>query len=158
MRKALLLLLLFTGCYKGHLYVQQETVDKNYLASTWTKTPDYRADTPPYGQNLLVAWDFPLSTYRRELALDITVRFWDNTEAKLVQKLGRRRGSNSFFYPNPGHIKEKKILTYKIDVVAGDGEIIEVWKHQLWTELISVDSTNSSVSFQPKQESVIEVP
>ena len=41
----------------------------------------------------------------------------------------------SFFFSR--HDKEK-VLTYKIDVITKDGNIVYKWKHQLWKELIVV--------------------
>jgi len=172
--ESLLLSLCLSGCYKGHLYVQQEWVDKSSLASSWVKTPDYRADRPAEGQRLLMSWDFPKSTFDKKLTLIARVRLWDNTEEVLAYPIKRKRGSTDYFFPNGGEGKSRKILTYLVQVVAENGEVVEAWKHQFWTELIEIDregssfleeesrsdaeEINSSVSFQPKQASVIETP
>lgn len=168
------MLLLLSSCYRGHLYVQEEWVDKASLASSWVRTPDYRQEDPPVGQRLLVSWDFPISVYRRHLTLHAVVRFWDNTEKTVAYELKRRRGATDFFFRDESEEQNNKILTYRVQIRAGDGELIETWKHQLWTELIEVDKENSSgfgvekrreahsisssVSFHPRQESVIETP
>lgn len=145
--------LFLAGCYRGHLYVQQEWVDRNFLASTHVGTPDPRQCEPMEGQRLLIAWDFPRSLYSCGLTLLATVRFWDEKEEVRTIPLVRRRGAEAFFFPG------EKILTYRVDVVASNGEVIESWLHQFWIELIDVGkSKSSSVSSQPMHESVIERP
>ncbi len=146
-------LLFSSGCYRHHLYVQQEWVDRNSLASSHVNTPDPRQCDPPEGQRLLVAWQFPKSYFCRDLTIVATVRFWDDTQ--LVEKIPviRKRSYKALFYSN------QKILTYRVEVVTKEGEILETWQHQFWTELIDVGaSKSSSVSSQPRQASVMERP
>lgn len=140
------------GCYKDHLYVQQEWVDRNFLASTHVGTPDPRQEDPPQGQRLLVSWKFPRNLLDQQLSLLLRVRFWDNQEEFLCRPIHKSWGSAAFFFP------KTKLLTYKIDVVNREGACIETWEHQFWTELIDIDRSNSSVSSQSKQGSVIDTP
>lgn len=157
--KILAALLLFTGCYRHHLYVQQEWVDKNFLASSHVNTPDPRQDDPPEGQRLLIAWDFPRSVFQKELTLAISVRFWGDTQKEITYPLAKKRGYRAYFFPN------EKILTYRVRVLTRDQEVIESWNHHFWTQLIEVgesseaaESSISSVSSHPTQESVIDMP
>ena len=150
---------LLSGCYRHHLYVQQEWVDRNFLASTRVGTPDSRQTDPPEGQRLLIAWDFPLSQFQRSLTMLVTVRFWNDKQQTLSFPLDRKRGCTAYFF------SKEKILTYLVQVITQDGKIIETWKHHFWTELITVgdskadaSSSSSSVSSQPMQGSVIEHP
>ncbi len=132
--------------------MQQEWVDRNFLASTHVGTPDPRQCDPPEGQRLLIAWDFPRSYFSCGLTLVATVRFWNEEQVTRTIPLLRRRGYQAFFFP------DEKILTYRVDVIS-NGEIVESWLHQFWTELIDVgNNRSSSVSSQPMQESVIERP
>lgn len=95
-----------------------------------------------------------------------TVRLWDNSEKKIVQKIERKRDSTAFFFPDDQPEKNLKILTYRVQIFTGNGDLVETWKHHFWTELIDIDRDNLSsaermrdtVSSQPKQESVIETP
>lgn len=121
---------LFTGCYKNHLYVQQEWVDRNFLASTQVGTPDPRQADPPEGQRLLISWKFPRSLLDEELRLLVRVRFWDNAEECFSQPIDCSWGYAALFF------SEKKILTYKLDVLNAKGKCIETWEHHFWTELI----------------------
>lgn len=142
----------FTGCYKEHLYVQQEWVDRSFLASSKIGTPDPRQECPPEGQRILVAWRFPDYLFFQQLRLRLTVRFWDNTEEVIDHFIHRTRSYAAFnFY-------KKKILTYRIEVVNGQDEVIETWEHQFWTELINIDRKSLSVSSHPRHGSVMETP
>ncbi|HEX2583377.1 MAG TPA: hypothetical protein VHL30_04600 [Chlamydiales bacterium] len=159
----LLKLLFLTGCYKNHLYVQQEWIDERYLASTRVNTPDPRKGNPPNGQKLLVKWDFPKSQLDRQLTMLITVRLWNNSEQIFSRPVERKRDYIDLFFPTED--KNLRILTYKVEVFTKEKELVEVWKHHFWTELIDVRDNRSSarqrssaVSSQPKQGSVMETP
>lgn len=131
---------LFVGCYVNGLYVQEEWVNRDFLASSQVETPDPRQKCPPKGQRLLVGWDLPRSLYRQHPKLSITVWLWDNTLEKIECDLQRRRGSEAFFFPNEEPDLDRRILTYKVDIVSADGTILKTWKHHFWTKLIKLDS------------------
>lgn len=149
-----IILTLFTSCYKDHLYVQQEWVDRNFLASSHVGTPDPRQDDPPEGQRLLIAWRFPPVILDRQLKMILTVRFWDNSEEVLIRPIKETKGYAAY------NFFDERILTYRIQVVDGENEIVETWEHHFWTKRVLIDDERSkvSVSSQPKQGSVIETP
>lgn len=124
------------GCYRGHLYVQQETIDANFLASTHVDTPDPRRENPPKGQRILVAWRFPENLIPRNHSseeaakLILTVRFWDLCEEVEEKPLWTPRG----YYASP--IWEKRILAYKIEVIDSWGHLLDCWEHHFWTKKI----------------------
>jgi hypothetical protein len=131
-----LCLLCLTGCHKNYLYVQQEWVDGNFLASSRIGTPDPRQENPPCGQRLLMSWYFPSELFEQELTLQITVRFWDNSEEQLQMPVESKWSQRALYFPSTE--QEKRILTYRIVVRTQEGQIIETWKHHLWTELIQI--------------------
>ena len=124
------------SCYKTHIFVQQEWVDDSFLASSYMHTPDPRKKNPPFGQKILIKWDYPLSMFKEKLSLVLTVRFWNNTEKKIILFLNKKRGYTSCFFPNKEKSKNNEILTYRIETFNGENELVEGWYHQLWTELI----------------------
>jgi len=141
--------------------VQQEWVDRNFLASTHVGTPDPRQADPPEGQRLLIAWDLPRSLFLKEPHLVVTARLWDDTQKVFQMPIERKRDTAFLFFPNLG--KERGLLTYRVQVVSREGEILKEWDHQLWTELIEINcseaqSKRDSVSSQPEHESVTETP
>ena len=123
-----------SGCYKNHLYVQQEHLSREWLASSHVGTPDPRQSDPPVGEKLIVAWDFPLSLFEEQLRLDVVVRFWDQSERVVSYVLPRKRGVESF-----GFDESENILTYRVQVLNGQGVCLEEWKHHFWTELIRIE-------------------
>ena len=126
-------LFFISSCYKNHLYVQVEKLDRDFLASTHVDTPDYRQEKPPHGRRIIISWNFPKNLYEKDLFINLRVRFWDNTEALRVYNLHRKLGTKDFYFEG------KKILTYQVEIVSKDKEVIEVWRHQFWTKLIDVD-------------------
>ena len=138
--------LMFFSCYKNHLYVQVEKIDKDFLASSHISTPDPMQEDPPYGQRVIISWSFPNHLYRKDLFVYLTVRFWDNKEALRIYKINRKWGTQTFYFSNKKREKGRKILTYQVQIVTQNKEIIEVWRHQFWTKLIDVD----------KEEEVLE--
>ena len=155
------------GCYQNHFYVQQQAIDRSYLASSHVGTPDPRQEHPPTGQQLSVNWEFPRSLFEQRLHLVLTVRFWDSTQVTLVRPISRRRGDEIFFFPNHPSELQKKILTYKVEAISEEGKVMGCWEHQFWTKLIdigeresisSAQSSNISVSSQDMQASVTETP
>lgn len=134
----LFFLILLSGCSKGHLYVQQEWINSDFLASTHVDTPDPRQEDPPKGQRIITSWDFPLSWFRKEPSIFLTVRFWDNTQDVFFRPIEKKRGFSTFFFSNPEEERDKRILTYRVQILSKDGEILETWEHQFWTELIDI--------------------
>ncbi len=154
MRKlfVMLLILLCCGCYKQYLFVQHEKIDKSELASVHVNTPDPRLRNPPEGQKISISWDFPLSVYREDLTLILTVRFWDNKQDVFVHKVDKKRGYKIFkFQEAMEEDSSKKILTYKIEVINEDGNIVQVWEHQFWKKRIDINQNNQEQIFEKKQ-------
>jgi hypothetical protein len=137
-----IMFLLLTSCYKGHLYVQHERIDGSYLASSVVNTPDPRKKDPPMGQKLSVSWNFPLSSFKQNLSLILTVRFWDNKEDVLVRSIDKKRGYTTFFFEDKSLGRMRRILTYRIQVMNERGKIVEEWKHHFWTKLIELNQEN----------------
>lgn len=142
MNKKFIFLILFffiTSCYKNYLYVHHEKMDATSLASTHVDTPDPRLKHPPNGQMISVFWDFPLSIYRENLTLVTTVRFWDNKQDVFVYKIPRKRGYITYKFQDDTVAKNKRILTYKVDVLNEDRVLIDKWRHHFWKELIKIN-------------------
>lgn len=141
MRKFYYIFLVFflSSCYQGHLYVQQERVNKSFLASVQIGTPDYRQKNPPKGIRVITSWDFPNSIYKKNLFAHLTVRFWNNEEKVIVFPLESKRGDKAIYFENLNDDPSKKILTYKLEIKRENGDMVEVWKHHFYKELIDVD-------------------
>lgn len=132
--------------------MQQEWVDRNFLASSHVNTPDPRQLNPPEGQRLLIAWRFSSNMIDDGLSLSLTIRFWNNEEEVFTYPICTPHGYKAL------NFFEEKILTYKIEVINHAGDLLETWEHHFWTKLIDVDRRSSSVSSQPRHGSVMETP
>ena len=141
MRKIWPLFFLLSSCYKDHLYVQQEWIDQQSLASSHIGSPDPRRKEPYIGQKLLIGWEFSLSLYEEDLTLFVTVRLYDNSQHTYCHHVDQKRGWTSYFFPNPLEEKEKRILTYRVEVQNREGKVVESWLHQLWTEKVDVEES-----------------
>lgn len=142
LKKIVPLFFILFSCQTNHLFVQVENIGLDYLASAYVKTPDFRQEQPPYGQKIHILWNFPKNLYYQNLSINLRVRFWDNSEENLSHKINKRFGSISFFFKNPLRLKQKNILTYRVQIMNDKEEIVETWNHQLWTELINIDQEN----------------
>lgn len=120
--------------------MQQEWVDANFLASSKIGTPDPRQKNPPFGQRLIIAWDFPRSAMQKKLTLVATVRLWDNTQEVRTLPIERKRDAAAFFFSNQEPDKDRRILTYRVQVFSEEGEEVQKWEHPFWTELIDIDA------------------
>lgn len=131
-----------SSCYRDHLYVQQQWITSSYLASNFVGSPDYRLKNPPHGQKLCIAWDFPLNLFEEKLSLHVIVRLYNQEEKKYTHEIERKRGWKTYFFPFCEDEKEKEILTYKVEVYNKKMELVDEWKHQLWTNRITVSGSN----------------
>jgi hypothetical protein len=156
--KSLILLclpLLFSSCYKNHLYVQQEWVDEKDLASYFVGSPDPRRKNPPVGQKIIVNWDFSRTLFLNEMGhILVTVHFWDLEEKMVEAPIDRRRGYASFFFSNPTKDPTKKILTYRVQIFKKDGTLFETWKHQFWTELIELSTAEEKAEERAEKANI----
>ena len=121
------------SCSRNYFYVQQEKIDRDFLASTHVHTPDPRQENPPEGSSLLISWDFPLSVFEKQLTLVSTVRFWDAEEEVVIRPILRKRNSCFLFFPH------RQILTYLVRAISLNGDIEEEWEHHFWMEWFNLD-------------------
>lgn len=131
--------LLLVGCYKNYLYVQQRWIDRNDLASTWIGSPDPKQKDPPKGQQLIVSWNLPSRIYVQKPHLEVTIRFWDHSEAHLIRKVPKRRGWEVFSFEKNLQEPKGKILSYQVKIVGSQGEEMDLWQHQLWTKSVLLE-------------------
>ena len=156
LKKGIYFLILFlSSCYKNHLYVQHDKIDKSYLASSYVNTPDYRQKKPPSGQRIAIGWDFPLSIFKENLSMILTVRFWDNNQDVYNYKIDRKRGYKIYTFQDDSMDKTKKILTYKIDIFNEDGKVIEKWEHQFWKNQIKINKEENIEAIMDDDEDEI---
>lgn len=141
-----LLLLSLTACTHGHLSVQTDYINRDYLASDYVETPDPSRYCPPVGQRLIIEWFFPRSYLAyQDLHLELTVRLRNKHEKRINIPALKSYGVFIYALVNADFIDSGGIQTYKVDVV-GNGQVLKEWRHQLWTDLITFDIPNDKES------------
>lgn len=140
--KAFILLVLAfvaTGCVKHHIRLQTDYLSRENLASYHVGTPDPLLYCPPIGQRLIMSWSVPYG-WIHELDLKIQLRmiFRDHTEECVEITLARAYGLFTYCLVNDDYFEKGGILTYQATLIKGD-EVIDEWRHQLWTELITIE-------------------
>lgn len=166
MGTAFFCLCLLTGCEKYYLSLRQVPVDVTYLASSGVGTPDPRQANPPYGQKVVMEWAIPPELLEQKPEIVFHVIYKNYTQEELIYPIEDRSGMEVFSLLNENYEAKGGILTYHAIIRTQQGKIYREWKHQLWVHLITLDDetdsaaarTSSSVSVQPKQGSVTEIP
>lgn len=127
-----------TGCC--HLYVRNEFITTNHLASCAVETPDWRKCSPYCGQHLIIGWFFPLGYMRcNDLHLLVTMRMRNQSLIEITVPVKRQVGKYVYCCMNEAYQATcGGILTYKIEVLSGC-RTLETWTHQIWTELITIE-------------------
>lgn len=138
-----IMLAALTGCKETYISVHTDYLSHENLASFIVKTPDPLLNNPPIGQRLIISWSVP-PCYMDfdDIHLSITIRFRNNTQIVEEVPLTQRKGT--FVYPvlNEDYFTTRGILTYKVDLLNNDN-VLEAWRHQIWTEFITVESTET---------------
>lgn len=143
--------LLLTSCEETYISAHTDYLSHENLASYVIKTPDPLLNNPPVGQRLIVGWSVPRSYLDLDnLHLVVTIRFRNRTET--IENLDILRRKGTFIYPvmDQDYFTTRGILTYKIDLMCGE-QVLEEWRHQIWTELINVEREEVDLSGQTEQ-------
>jgi len=133
-----LLLLLCAACGRPTLMLQQQLVKPAYLASTNVGTPDPR--TPPKGQMIVAEWWLPRKIVNEHPTLRIEILFHDYSQDCVEFPIQTMIGYETYSVLNNCFKQTGGLLSYKAEIISCDGEVLADWKHQLWTELITIDT------------------
>lgn len=139
MRHWLLCAVLLAGCNKFYLTVEQEWIDRSYLASEHVNTPDPRRDDPPEGQKLVLSWRIPDALCAQEPKIALDVLFKDLTSARCDFPVKSAMGDVTYPLLNDAYREKQGFLAYRARVVTENGESHYLWQHQLWVELINLE-------------------
>lgn len=138
---AFLSLILLTSCgRRGYLSLLQDRVDARYLASTHVGTPDPRQADPPQGQRIVIDWYVPDEIFAQRPHIELQLLFWDNTTDVICYPMHRASGTKVYYLLDEDFQEKKGILTYKAEIITEDGALFHEWKHQLWVNLINIET------------------
>lgn len=139
-------LIFILGCIQYSLSVKKESVNRESLASTFVGSPDPRQANPPFGQQLIIGWRVPKNP--RDLKLVLHVLYKNYEQEVLEFPIVKRRGMEIYSLQGARYAETKGFLTYKAEIQNEEGEVLDLWKQQLWVELISLDQENIPLEFE----------
>lgn len=133
-----LALLFLTGCEKYYLSLTDQNINVDYLASVGAGTPDKRQQNPPFGEMIVMDWRIPKELLKQNPVIDLHVIYGNYTEKTFHYPLKKRMGYVTYKDIDAEYAEAKGIITYRANIRLEDGTIYRDWKHQLWTNLITV--------------------
>ena len=136
----------FSGCSIHPLTVQTQYLSHEDLASYHIGTPDPSLDNPDVGERLLIQWS--LSSCQLEggdLRLHLKVRFTNHQEEEINVPVEKKKGYYLYNLLNQDYCDKGGILTYLAEIRSGEC-VVAVWKHPLWTNLITFDRAKVEVN------------
>lgn len=125
-----LALAFFCSCHR--LEVDRRFVDQASLASTYVKSPDPLQKHPPKGEELWVYWDIPVALMKERLSLTLKVVFKNLEEDLIAYPVRKKRGHYVYSLMDSDYHKKGGILGYKAEVTNEEGEIVAIFKNQMW--------------------------
>lgn len=132
------LLLVLASCSKYYLTVRQVPVNARSLASSHVGSPDPRQINPPTGQQLVIDWVIPSDILREEPKVVLTLVFKNHTEETRHYPIYYRSGYVVYNLVGEEYDTTGGLLTYRAEIVTGNGDVYRDWKHQLWVNLIQM--------------------
>ncbi|MCH9621582.1 MAG: hypothetical protein S4CHLAM20_10060 [Chlamydiia bacterium] len=129
-------LFFLTGCSSGYLSVDKIKTDKVTYASRFARTPDPRSLNPPKGEKLYITWSLPLVFEPHMYRLKADFVYRNLTTETIMLPLKRRAGSMIIEMLGEEYKKKEGYLSYKMEIISVDGEVISDYTHRMWVDLI----------------------
>lgn len=140
-----MVLVISVSCCPSYLSLYTRYLSEATLASYIVNTPDPTLECPPVGQRLVLNWSFPKELLKEyeTLSVGLTIRFRNHKEITEWLRLNRRNGTYVYDLVNSDFFDTGGFATYKADLY-GDGQLLEEWRHEMWTPLITFESPTGS--------------
>lgn len=130
---------LLASCSNIPLYVQNDYLHVDGLASSYVNTPDPHRDKPLLGQRLYITWSLAEElVHKKNTQLKIYLRFCNREEREVCEPIGCADGAYEYKILCDDFFETGGILTYRVEIIA-DGAVVEKWNHQIWTPTIHVE-------------------
>lgn len=133
-------LVMLSGCSGTSLIVQTDFLTDENLASYYIQTPDPLLNCGFVGQRMLISWSFPRSYLEfTDPYIIVHIRYRNHEEETLRLDNLHFSGTKVFTLLNDAFFDTEGILTYKAQLFMDD-TILAEWRHQLWVELITLET------------------
>jgi len=133
--------ILLTSCQQP-LSVKQEYLTPELRASYHVRTPDPGLSCPTTGQKLSISWNVKkIAPCYSEMYIDSYIRFNNREQIHFIIPIKHPTGCFPYYLLNEEYCSTGGMQAYKFDLVA-DGTILDTWRHQLWVDLIEIESSS----------------
>lgn len=130
-------LFLCASCTHEHLYVRNDYLTPETLASTQVGAPDYRRECPSIGQRIMIYWDLPPECMDGEVELVLHLRY-RNSEYNIIRRpIRKARDSYVYSVLDDDYCYTQGVLTFKVEVQV-DRYVAYRWRHQIWVQPIEI--------------------
>lgn len=137
-----------SGCQKNFVTVVQEKIHRNLLASSFVDSPDPMQHNPPHGKKLYISWNIHGDYNFEECRLRISMIF-RNRETRTVElAIPRKRGTIVYSLLDQEYYETRGLLTYKVEVLTKNEEILALWTHQMWVNIVQLRESDADVKAQ----------
>lgn len=137
-----------SGCQKNFVTVIQEKIHRNLLASSFVDSPDPMQYNPPHGKKLYISWNIHREYNLEECRLRISMIF-RNRDIKTVElAIPRKRGTIVYSLLDQEYYETQGLLTYKVEILTKNEEILALWKHQMWVNIIQLRDSSVDMKAQ----------
>jgi hypothetical protein len=132
-----------SSCTGTSLSVQTDFLTDESLASYYVQTPDPLLNCGSVGQRMLISWRFPkVYLESSDMYIIVHIRYKNREEEDIRLNNLRTSGTYVFSILNDEFFETEGILTYKAQLFADEIILLE-WRHQLWVELITLDTPST---------------
>jgi hypothetical protein len=114
------------------------------MASFHIDTPDPALSNPPVGQRILISWHIRKGDFygHPPYYIKLTMRYCNRKECVQWIQLYKSFGTYIYRLVDQAYFACSGIQTYKVELFH-EGQMIECWKHQLWSELIILNNNQN---------------
>lgn len=137
-----------SGCQKNFVTVVQEKIHRNLLASSFVDSPDPMQHNPPHGKKLYISWNIQGAYNFEECRLRISMIFRNHETRTVELAIPRKRGTIVYSLLDQEYYETRGLLAYKVEILTKNEEILALWRHQMWVNIVQLRESDADVKAQ----------
>lgn len=137
-----------SGCQRSFVTVVQEKMHRSLLASSFVDSPDPMQYNSPRGKKLYISWNIDADRSFEDCLIRISMIFRNRNVKTLDVPIPRKRGTIVYSLLDQEYYEIQGLLTYKVEIVAKNEEILAVWTHQMWVDIIKLKNSEIDTKAQ----------
>lgn len=136
------------GCQRNFVTVVQEKIHRNLLASSFVDSPDPMQYDLPHGKRLYISWNIDRQCSFKHCVLRLSMIF-RNRQIKTVDlSIPKQRGTLVYSLLDQEYYDRRGLLAYKVELLGQQEEVMAVWTHQLWVNIIQLHRAKEEIQRQ----------